>query len=47
VTPPLAVKYQDGSIPGARGLLLGKVTARGAVSATVEWLPWPGGGRQP
>ena len=47
VAPPLAVKYQDGLTPGARGLLLAAVTARGKVSATVEWLPWPGGGRAP
>jgi hypothetical protein len=43
----VAVKYQEGLTPGARGLLLATVTARGAVSATVEWLPWPGGGRPP
>ncbi len=47
VAPPLAVKYQEGLTPGARGLLLATVTARRAVSATVEWLPWPGGGRPP
>jgi hypothetical protein len=46
VAPPLAVKYQDGVTPGARGLLLATVTARGVASATVEWLPWPGGGRR-
>jgi hypothetical protein len=47
VTPPLAVKYQEGLSPGARGLLLATVTARGVASVTVEWLPWPGGARQP
>lgn len=47
VTPPLAVKYQEGLSPGARGLLLATVSARGVGSATVDWLPWPGGGRQP
>jgi hypothetical protein len=47
VAPPLAVKYQEGLSPGARGLLLVTVTARGVTSAAIEWLPWPGGGRHP
>ncbi len=44
VAPPIAVKYQVGVTPGARGLLLATVSARGVDSARVEWLPWPGGG---
>ena len=37
VAPPLAVKFQVGLSPQARGLLLATVSANGAVTATPQW----------
>ena len=37
VAPPLAVKFQVGLNPQARGLLLATVSANGAVTATPQW----------